>query len=1102
MSKCIQQPELNDFIDGKVPEARAEEIASHIDDCDVCQDTVVALSAHDDTFVAGLRDSPDRSHEASTRDPAFRYGLQRLLSSVKNKPTASVEPIPNQIGPYIIEQKLGDGGMGTVFLAQHSKLKRTVALKVLPAHRWSNAQAIARFEREMEAIGGLDHPHIVRASDAGEEQGMHYLVMEYVDGLDLSRLVRRVGPLDVADACALACQTAIGLQHAHDRGLVHRDVKPSNLILAWNTGEHRADGNPSLKILDLGLALLGDEHLREEHDVTTVGALMGTLDYMSPEQGIDSHSVDHRADIYGLGATLFKLLTGRAPYADPKYSTLMKKMTALATKAAPSLADVRPDLPKDVVNVVDRMLSRDPDDRFASAREVADALAEPARAANLGALLTQALAVEDPAPEQTSSELLRLNQATASAPHPANMHASARKGNRFGRLIALATLGAAVLLGAFTYHYVTDYGEVVIKSADPNLQVLLKQSDKVVKHIQLQEQSADEDNVEGNRRLRIRAGKYEIEVIGNNADVSIFPKELTVLRRAVAELPISQSDLAASTAAGPSPANSDDSLKASPIGPRYEGRTLRQWLEEVKYERSRAQLTSALMAMSALAQHPDNERLVDPSIEAIMILMQQFGGHPLSSQDELVERAWSALLEMPHDRVCQHIVREIEQGNHKSREFLFFLWHPTWGEFQPPGAWYANSEKLKHVFASHSSAAIAALKKMADDDIGYAVRFLNDLRSVSKWDAADSAVASSIFQNALFSSHKILRAYAVWHLAELAPTTSGLAETAKATLLNPHVQKSQPFIPYDMFAYPKSSQAIASAYLALAAIDKLGPQADALEEVTAFLNYYGDSFDLWNRQTFFGHSLPDWKDYAGAGGMGGYGGGGMGGMGGGFGGGQPTGKNALQCNFRPRIMRILASYGDAPSSVLPVALHHFHHATASGRTGMDEWRAFLESLDSSLRQPVLEVETKLGTESRLVDGFGETTTNGPAPQFYLKHSGNNSDFWNVVTLAAVLRPTQRKLGQVLVFHRNGSDMIVTPQDSGPFPKLQIIWPQQAWACVSECVQEIEKQLQSRYFRDEPLDEPVEIDLTQFAKACVAEHPDPIQPNNGMGGGMF
>ena len=191
--------------------------------------------------------------------------------------------------------------MGTVFRAVHAKLKRNVALKILPSHRWHQLSAITRFEREMEAIGQLDHAHIVRANDAGEEQGLHYLVMDFIDGLDLSQLIKRLGIVPIAEACEIVRQAAIGLQYIHDHGLIHRDIKPSNLMLAAPTTSS-PQTSPNVRILDLGLALLGDEHLKDEEDLTSVGQLMGTLDYMSPEQGLDSHAVDCRTDYLWIGS--------------------------------------------------------------------------------------------------------------------------------------------------------------------------------------------------------------------------------------------------------------------------------------------------------------------------------------------------------------------------------------------------------------------------------------------------------------------------------------------------------------------------------------------------------------------------------------------------------------------------------------------------------------------------------------------------------------------------------------------------------------------------------------------------------------------------------
>ena len=178
----------------------------------------------------------------------------------------------------------------------------------------------------MKAVGKLSHVNIVGAHDAGEIDGTHFLVMEYVDGLDLSNIARRLGQLPIPDACELVRQAATGLQHAYKHELVHRDIKPSNLMLT-------PEGQ--VKILDLGLALL-DGTSGENNELTSTGQMMGTLDYMAPEQGMDSHTVDIRADVYSLGATLYKLLTGTAPFAGTQYDTPVKKMMALATAGGPS----------------------------------------------------------------------------------------------------------------------------------------------------------------------------------------------------------------------------------------------------------------------------------------------------------------------------------------------------------------------------------------------------------------------------------------------------------------------------------------------------------------------------------------------------------------------------------------------------------------------------------------------------------------------------------------------------------------------------------------------------------------------------------------------
>ena len=519
-SPCIPESDLAHFIRGQLNSERITEIAEHVDDCETCQDTVVALADSDDTFVAALRrGSAEAPFEG---EAALRQGLRRIIRSLKHLgPTDAdrrTSPHLNKIGPYLIEEQLGRGGMGTVYRAVHCKLKRTVALKLLPVARWSNVAAISRFEREMEAIGGLDHPHIVRASDAGEDQGMHYLVMDYVEGLDLSRLVNRLGSLPVAEACELVRQSALGLHYVHENGLVHRDVKPSNLMLAWDRGG-RNHGDASVQILDLGLALLGDEHLQDAGGLTSVGQLMGTLDYMSPEQGIDSHGVDHRTDIYGLGATLFKLLTGRAPYADPRFSTLMKKMTALATKPAPSVGDIRDDLPEEIVTIVDRMLARDPDERFSSAADVASVLAPHAERADLTILLRRGLAAEDQEPEQPI--IATRPSVLPSGSRPAQVDSAGRRGGRMRFWLKSLVAAGAIALAGIAFYIFTDYGDIVVQSDDPNAQVVVKRGVDTVASLQVKQ---------GQGKTRIRAGNYTVELDGEASEFEINPQRVDVER--------------------------------------------------------------------------------------------------------------------------------------------------------------------------------------------------------------------------------------------------------------------------------------------------------------------------------------------------------------------------------------------------------------------------------------------------------------------------------------------------------------------------------------------------------------------------------------------
>jgi hypothetical protein len=254
------------------------------------------------------------------------------------------------LGNHRVLDRLGAGGMGVVFLAEHVYMKRQVAIKVLPIEDDSCPTLLARFYAEMQVLASLRHPHIVTAFDSGHvpspdgrQPALLYLAMELVEGGDLESYVEKHGVVDVSTACAWIAQAAAGLQEAHDRHLIHRDIKPSNLLL---TREKR------IKVVDFGLAQQGN--LRQ----TTRGSMLGTIDFMPPEQSLDASSVGGAADIYGMGATLFWLLTREPPY--PRARTMREAVEQLQANPARLIRGLRPDVSPELEAFIDGMLERDP----------------------------------------------------------------------------------------------------------------------------------------------------------------------------------------------------------------------------------------------------------------------------------------------------------------------------------------------------------------------------------------------------------------------------------------------------------------------------------------------------------------------------------------------------------------------------------------------------------------------------------------------------------------------------------------------------------------------------------------------------------------------
>ena len=266
------------------------------------------------------------------------------------------------IGRYIVLDKLGVGGMGMVFKAQHRRLKQVVALKLLPPSLMRNPELVQRFLREAETAAKLNHPNIVRAIDADDAGGTHFLVMEFVEGTNLSKLVKSRGAQSPAMALDAMIQSARGLSVAHDAGIVHRDIKPSNLMI---------DASGVVKVLDLGLARLTDELSPDGSALTLSGTFLGTVDYMSPEQALDPRLADARSDIYSLGCTLHFLLTAGAPYPG---ASLMQRLLAHREKPVPSVRQRRPDVSVALDELFRKMVAKDPKDRPSSMTELIDRL--------------------------------------------------------------------------------------------------------------------------------------------------------------------------------------------------------------------------------------------------------------------------------------------------------------------------------------------------------------------------------------------------------------------------------------------------------------------------------------------------------------------------------------------------------------------------------------------------------------------------------------------------------------------------------------------------------------------------------------------------------
>jgi WD40 repeat protein len=430
--------------------------------------------------------SADPHAEATKALPA-----SSALSTQGTAPCSSPAGLPAALVDhprYRVLELLGAGGMGAVYKAEHQLMERLVALKVISPQLTASPAMVERFRREVKAAARLTHPHIVAAYDAEQAGDTHFLVMEYVAGVSLARLLAERGRLPVAVACDYVRQAALGLHHAFERGMVHRDVKPHNLMVT---------PGGQVKVLDFGLARFAREiappllapsqapastaagsagATLSPEALTQVGTLLGTPDYLAPEQATDPHATDIRADVYSLGCTLYELLTGQPPFPG---GDAVEKVMAHVQRTPPPLTQVRGDVPPEVARVVERMMAKDPARRYQTPAEVAAALAPfPARRWGVGRRLLVLAAV------------------------------------------VLAGLGlAGYLLGPALLGTAGGPGHLAIEADDPHVQVIVTQAGKKVRVLDL----------EAERQIDLPAGEYEFELAaGSRADFQVSPRRLTL----------------------------------------------------------------------------------------------------------------------------------------------------------------------------------------------------------------------------------------------------------------------------------------------------------------------------------------------------------------------------------------------------------------------------------------------------------------------------------------------------------------------------------------------------------------------------------------------
>ncbi len=529
--------QLAAFTTGRLDDDDSTVVEQHLAACAGCCQWL-QQSPGNDSYVALLRDavSADVTGDDSTNQPtAALAGSETDVPHAASLTVASSgsseetrEPIaglPSALVDhprYRVIRSLGSGGMGVVFEAEHRLMRRRVAIKIIKPQWLRSSEAVARFRREMQTAAKLVHPHVVTAFDAEQAGDVHFLVMEFVDGMNLAELISQRGPLPVEMACECIRQAALGLQLAYEQGMVHRDIKPGNLMVTFvvpplggpgSTGDRRTPsegGTTTVKILDFGLSRFASEGI--DAGGTSANVLLGTPDFMAPEQARNARGADVRSDIYSLGCTLHFLLTGEVPH--PGDGSAMEKIVAHLEREPEPLAKLRGTVPAGLQELLSRMIAKRPEDRFQVPAEVAAALAS----------FSTPQAIRD----RQEVDVFNSERAAFSRSRH-GLEAPLAAGVK--RVLLAVGLVGFVLVMAVIVQVVTDKGDLRIQSDFEGIVIVLSQNGNPVRRIKPQS---------GTTTARLLSGEYTLELQESSSDLRLSRNRIVLSRGCVADVIVSQ----------------------------------------------------------------------------------------------------------------------------------------------------------------------------------------------------------------------------------------------------------------------------------------------------------------------------------------------------------------------------------------------------------------------------------------------------------------------------------------------------------------------------------------------------------------------------------